>query len=332
MKQNILDKLANGVVLGDGGYLLELERRGHVRPGPFTPEVCIQNPDAVKQLHYEFLNAGAEVLQALTFYATAEKMDTVGLKGKTDDINRAAVRIAKEAAGDMALVAGTLSLTWLYEQGSATAEKKVRTAFDQQVQLQSEEGVDFFIGETFSWLGEALIALDCAKQSKLPAMITVCFEKEALSNDGKTPEECAKILQDNGADIVGVNCLWNPEQMLPVMKRIRKAVTGYIACQPVAYQTPPGKNDFTSLPEFPYALESICLSRGAMGEYARQAREIGVNYIGSCCGSAACHVREMAKALGKNIPGPRTQWKFNPNKPMSGFEYYYKERGVEQQS
>src|SRR6266576_5575385 len=113
VSKGILERLAEGPVLGDGGYLLELERRGYVRAGPFTPEVSITNPDALAQLHREFMRAGAEVLQALTFYASEDKLATVGLAGKVDDINRAAVAVAREVAaeGD-ALVAGNLSLTW----------------------------------------------------------------------------------------------------------------------------------------------------------------------------------------------------------------------------
>ena len=120
-KQGILERLKHGPVLGDGGYLLELEKRGWVRPGPFTPEVAIVYPDALRELHIEFREAGAEVLQALTFYASRDKLATVGLEDRVDDINRSAVRVAKEVAGDQCLVAGNLSLTWMYEPNSPTA-------------------------------------------------------------------------------------------------------------------------------------------------------------------------------------------------------------------
>ncbi|HEX9566769.1 MAG TPA: homocysteine S-methyltransferase family protein, partial [Thermoplasmata archaeon] len=99
-KMGILEQLEKGVVLGDGGYLLELEKRGYVQPGPFTPEVVLEHPSAVKELHQEFLDAGAEVLQSLAFYASKEKLATVGYANKVRDINRAAVRLAREVAGD----------------------------------------------------------------------------------------------------------------------------------------------------------------------------------------------------------------------------------------
>src|SRR5262245_5830563 len=164
-KRGILERLKDGPVLGDGGYLLELEKRGWVRAGPFTPEVALLNPDALRQLHIEFREAGAEVLQALTFYASRDKLATVGLENHLEDLNRAAVRIAREVAGAKCLVAGNLSLTWMYEPASSSAADSVRRTFDEQLAIQVEEGVDFIIGETFSWLGEALLAVECARKT-----------------------------------------------------------------------------------------------------------------------------------------------------------------------
>ncbi|HXY07080.1 MAG TPA: homocysteine S-methyltransferase family protein [Terriglobales bacterium] len=321
-KKNILEKLKEGTVLGDGGYLLELEKRGWVRAGPFTPEVALTNPEALRQLHIEFREAGAEVLQALTFYASRDKLATVGLENRLEDLNRAAVRIAKEVAGERCLVAGNLSLTWMYEAGSSAAKDRVRTTFDEQLAVQVGEGVDFIIGETFSWLGEALIAADSAKKTGLPAMITICFENQNRTAEGNSAGEAAKALVDAGADIVGINCLRPPEHMLALLDEMRRAVPdAFIAAQPVAYRTPADKPDFTSLPEFPFELDHLQLSRKDMAAYARRAREIGVNYIGACCGAVATHIREMASALGK-LPADKRPWKLDYGKPMSAYEYY----------
>jgi betaine-homocysteine S-methyltransferase len=320
-KKGILDRLKDGPVLGDGGYLLELEKRGWVRAGPFTPEVALLHPDALRELHIEFREAGADVLQALTFYASRDKLATVGLDNKLEDLNRAAVRIAREVAGDKCLVAGNLSLTWMYEPNSPAAADKVRRTFDEQLAVQVEEGVDFIIGETFSWLGEALIAVERARKTGLPVMVTICFENQDETADGKSAAESAKALLDAGADIAGMNCLRPPEHTLGAMEEMRRAVSGYLACQPVAYRTPKDKPDFTSLPEFPLALDPLQLTRQEMGEYALRAREIGINYIGSCCGSVAIHVREMARALGKLQEDGRL-WKKGGEKPMSAYEYY----------
>src|ERR1700747_2771229 len=114
-KKGILERLKEGPVLGDGGYLLELEKRGWVRAGPFTPEVALTYPDALRELHVEFREAGAEVLQALTFYASRDKLATVGLENRLEELNRAPVKIAHEVAGEKCLGAGKLRRTWTYE-------------------------------------------------------------------------------------------------------------------------------------------------------------------------------------------------------------------------
>jgi betaine-homocysteine S-methyltransferase len=320
-KKGILEKLAEGPVLGDGGYLLELEKRGRVRAGPFTPEVAVNHPESLLELHREFRDAGSEVLQALTFYASRDKLATVGMGDRVEELNRAAVRIAKQAAGDRCLVAGNLSLTWMYEPTSDAAANRVRKTFDEQLDVQVSEGVDFIIGETFSWLGEALLAVERAKRTNLPAMVTMSFENEDLTPDGKTAAECARALADAGADIVGLNCLRSPEHTLPLAAQMRRAVKGYIACQPVAYRTTHDHRDFTSLPAFPDQLEPYQLTRREMAEYATRAREMGVNYIGACCGAVASHIREMARALDK-IPADDRMWKKGGTKPMSAYEYY----------
>lgn len=322
MKKSIMDRLSEGIVLGDGGYLLELEKRGYVQAGPFTPEVSLTHPEALAQLHREFMRAGAEVLQTLTFYASEEKLSTVGLAGKVDDINRAAVRIANEvAAGSDVLIAGNLSLTWAYDPKDPKSADRVRALFDRQLEVQLEGGIDFVIAETFSSLGEALLATECIKKAGQTAMVTMSYEVSPKCYEGYGPGECAKRLIDAGADIVGVNCLRNPKHTLPLVQEMRKAVSGYVACQPTAYRTPDEKPDFTSLPEFPYGLDPLQLSRGEMAEYARQAKDMGVNFIGSCCGAIASHVREMARVLGK-LPEKEREWKSTTGKPMSAYEYY----------
>jgi betaine-homocysteine S-methyltransferase len=320
-KKGLLEHLKEGPVLGDGGYLLELEKRGRVRAGPFTPEVALENPDALLELHREFRDAGAEVLQALTFYASRDKLATVGMDQRVEELNRAAVRLARQAAGDRCLVAGNLSLTWMYEPGSEKSKDRVRQTFDEQLDWQTSEGVDFIIGETFSYLGEALLCVERAKKTGLPVMVTVCFENEDVTPDGKTAAQVARALADAGADVVGMNCLRSPEHTLPLMAEMRKAVSGFIGCQPVAYRTTHDHRDFTSLPAFPDQLDPYQLSRREMADYAVKARELGINYIGACCGAVASHIREMARALGK-IPADTRTWKRGGEKAMSAYEYY----------
>ena len=113
-KKGILDRLQSGVVLGDGGYIIELEQRGYVVTGAFTPEISVTHPDAVRELHREMKNAGSEVLQVMAFYGSREKLNTVGYGDKVLEINRAATDIAIDVAGDELLVAGDLSTTWMW--------------------------------------------------------------------------------------------------------------------------------------------------------------------------------------------------------------------------
>lgn len=320
-REGILERLEEGVVLGDGGYLIELEKRGYVQAGPFTPEVVIEHPQAVRELHQEFLDAGSEVLQALTFYASKEKLGTTGYADRVRELNRAAVRIAREVAGERALVAGNLSLTWLYDPKDPKSADRVRREFDQQLEVQTRGGIDFVICETFSWLGEALLATERAKATGLPVMTTMCFEQNPISAEGKTPADCARALAAAGADIVGVNCLRDPKHTLPIVAEMRKAVDVYVAAQPTAIRTPDDKPDFTSLPQFPFELETLMLSRREMAAYAREAAAMGVNYIGACCGTIPVHIREMARALGKRPPQDRA-WRVDYSKPMSAYEYY----------
>jgi betaine-homocysteine S-methyltransferase len=322
----ILERLAEGPVLGDGGYLLELEKRGYVQAGPFTPEVVVEHPEALAQLHREFLRAGAEVLQTMTFYASDDKLATVRMEGTVDDINRNAVRIAREVAseGD-ALVAGNLSLTWAYDPADDASPDHVRRLFDRQLRDQLDAGPpDFWIGETFSFIGEALLFVERAKATKLPVMVTMSFEAlPAKSYEGDAPGEAARKLANAGADIVGVNCLNGPAQQLPIAKEMVKALGGEVpvAAQPVAYATTDREPDFTSGEAFPFALTPMTLARGEMAAFAESARRAGVRYIGSCCGSVAEHVRAMAKVLGK-LPEREREWKSPSGKAMSAYEYH----------
>src|SRR6266566_1352270 len=242
--ENILDRIAKqGIVLGDGGYLLELERRGYVDSGSgrekvgtgkgsgqFTPEVAIEHPDALRQLHKEFLNAGSEVLQALTFFGTREKLNRAGYGEQTAAINDAAVKIAREVAGDKALVAGSVSRTQLFEREGRSAANHVRDLISEQVRLLADAGVDFLILETFFHLEEMLIAIECSRACNLPIVATMTF-RPTLSqcSDGHSPGDCARAMVDAGADAVGVNCEQEPDRMLTITREMRRAVSVPVA-------------------------------------------------------------------------------------------------------
>lgn len=324
MMKSILQKLKEGIVLGDGGYLLALESRGYVQAGPFTPEVTIEHPNALRALHEEFVHAGAEVLQVLAFYASENKLAQIGYANRLGEINRAAVRLAREAAGNSVLVAGDLCLTWKYQEGNPASYDECRRLFDAQIALQMEEGVDFWVCETFTHVGEAKIALECAQKTKLPVMVTMAFEGPK-TRDGKPTAEAAKMLEGAGADIVGANCWQDPPRMLPTIAAIRKAVKCYVAAQPVAFRCTDEVPFFVGQPGFPDKLDPYQLTRYEMGDFAKRARDLGVNYIGGCCGCEGAHIRQMARALGKK-PTELREWKIDYEHPQSATEAYKKLR------
>jgi betaine-homocysteine S-methyltransferase len=154
-------------------------------------------------------------------------------------------------------------------------------------------------------------------------MITMGLDNDPNSFEGFSPGEQAKRLADAGVDIVGTNCFRSPEHMLPLMEEMRAAVpdTVYMAAQPVAFHGTHERPNFVSLPEFPYELERIALPRATMGDFAVRARDLGYDYIGSCCGSVAAHVREMARALGKASTDER-EWRTTTGRAQSGYELH----------
>lgn len=308
----ITELLQQGVVLGDGGYLIELERRGYVDSGSgrekvgtgrgsgqFTPEVAIENPDALRELHREFLGAGSNVLQALTFFGTREKLNRAGYGSDTERINATAVKLAKEVAGDKALVAGSVSRTQLTEREGMESLGKSRDHIAEQIRLLKDAGVDFLILETFFHLAEMKIALECAAAAGLPAVATMSFRPLITKcSDGHTPAECAKVMADLGAIAVGANCEQNPKRMLSLLREMRAATNVPLAAQPSAFQTTEECHSFTRLPAFPDDLETIQVSRSEFIHFGQAAKSEGIGYLGGCCGCNAAYIRALARGAG----------------------------------
>ena len=312
-QQSLEERLAEGIVVGAEGYVFELERRGYVKAGPFVPEVILDDPEALRQLHREFLRAGADVMVALTYYAHREKLADVGRADDLEAMNRQAVRIANEIAAEGgALVAGNICNTWSFDADDPVASGAVvRAQYEEQLGWAAEEGVDFVIAETNDFVGEALIGLEVCQALGLPAMVTFASVQPATTYDGYDYVEACRILADAGAAIVGLNCSRGPETMLPLLERIRAAVDVPVAAQPVPYRTTPVTPAFEAFeaPDgqhlFPIQLEPYQCTRFEMADFARRARDIGVDYIGICCGGGPHHVRAMAEALGRKTPASR---------------------------
>jgi betaine-homocysteine S-methyltransferase len=305
----LTERLAGGTVLGAEGYVFELERRGYIKAGPYVPEAVLDFPDAVRELHREFLRAGAEVMVALTYYAHREKLRHVGREDDLEAMNRAAVRLAREVAAEGgALVAGNVCNTWAYDPDDPATHEAVRAQYAEQLGWAVDEGVDFVISETNDYLGEALIALEVIQGLGLPAMVTLASTQPGQTRDGYDYVEACRILAEHGATIVGLNCDRGPVTMLPLLARIRDAVSCAVAAQPVPYRTSAEMPTMMSLRAdgvervFPLALEPFSCNRFEMAQFAADARALGVNYIGICCGGAPHHVRAMAEALGREVP------------------------------
>jgi betaine-homocysteine S-methyltransferase len=299
-------------VLGAEGYLFELERRGYLKSGPYVPEVVLDFPDAVRELHREFLRAGAEVMVAFTYYGHREKLRMIGREADLEPLNRQALRLAKEAAaeGD-ALVAGNICNTWVFDpEAPESSGEIVREMYREQVAWAVEEGADFIISETQDYVGEALIGVEVTRELGLPSVVTFA-STEPRTIDGYEFDEACKRLEAAGADVVGLNCSRGPETMLPLIERIRAAVDCHVAAQPVPYRTDSDRPTFQLLRDdeggraFPIALDPFVHTRFEMADFAAAARDAGVRYIGICCGGAPHHVRAMAERLGRTVPASR---------------------------
>ncbi|MGH3149589.1 MAG: homocysteine S-methyltransferase family protein, partial [Streptosporangiaceae bacterium] len=301
MSVSLAERLRAGTMLGAEGYVFELERRGYIKAGPFVPEVVLDFPDAVRELHREFLRAGADVMVALTYYAHREKLRDVGREGDLEAMNRSAVRLAREVAREAsahggALVAGNVCNTWAYDPDNPATKQTVRAMYAEQLGWAAEEGVDFVISETNDYLGEALIALEVISELGLPAMVTLAPTQPDQTRDGYTYAQACHILAAEGAQVVGLNCDRGPQTMMPLMARIREKVDCAVAAQPVPYRTDAAAPTMQALRSettqraFPLALEPFGCTRFEMAQFALQARDLGIDYVGICCGAGPHHV------------------------------------------
>ena len=313
----LLDRLEQGPVICAEGYLFEFERRGYLQAGAFVPEVVLEHPELVAQLHREFVHAGSDVVEAFTYYAHREKLRLIGKEDALEEINRQALRIAAEVASESdALLAGDVCNTNVFDPQDGDSAANVRAMFEEQVGWAVDAGVDFVIGETFSWGEEALIALDVIAQTGLPAVITLAIHRAPDTREGWTPEDACKRLEDAGAAVVGLNCIRGPQTMLPLIERVRAGCDGHIAALPVPYRTTDAEPSFQSLSDpdcdcipgdkpFPTALDPFTCNRYELGEFAKAAADLGVTYLGVCCGAAPHHIRSVAEALGRTPPASR---------------------------
>ena len=243
-------------------------------------------------------------------------MRQIGREHDLERINRTALRIAREVSEEKNLLfAGGTCNTNIYVKGEN--EDKVKAIFDEQVQWSKEEGVDYMIAETMSHLGEAKLALDSIKSHGLPAVITMTVQDRASDGTLKTLDnvpigEACKNLLDNGATVVGANCTRGPDMMLELVEEIIKLCPPEKVCAlPIAYRTTKKEPSFFVLtdntcpannPVYPRGLEPFCVSPVEIEEFTKRCLELGLKYLGICCGNSGELTRTMALAMGKTPP------------------------------
>lgn len=324
-KRNLLERLAEGVVVGDGSFMITLERRGYTSAGQWTPEAVILYPDAVRQLHREFLRAGSDVMQTFTFYSTDDKLQYTGIAEEgynklreftSTEVNSAACDLAREVADEGgALVAGCLSPVPGYSEGKG--KQFVQEECRKQCQVFDKKGVDFLLGEFFGYVEEAEWAIETMKESNKPVACTMRIGPMG-DYKGVSPQDCAVRMARAGADVIGINCRFDPSLCLETIAMMKAGLESagfadnspYLMVQPVAYHTQDvaqNPHGLAAVPENPFALETRLISRMDIRKFARKAYDLGVRYIGGCCGFEPYHVRaiaeELAKERGKRPPG-----------------------------
>src|ERR1700753_3260863 len=189
---DLLELLAHRPVVCGAGYLFECERRGYLQAGAFVPEIVLDNPEVVEHLHREFVHAGSDVVEAFTYYGHRQKLRVIGKEDILEPLNRQALSIAARVARETGtLLAGNLCNTNVYEPGSP-AVPEVRAAFEEQVAWAAEAGADMISAETFSWLGEALLALEVIRGAGLPAVVTFAVHRDGTLRDVDRPEEACR--------------------------------------------------------------------------------------------------------------------------------------------
>ena len=309
-RPGLLERLASGAVICAEGYLFECERRGYLQAGAYVPEVVLEHPEVVTQLHRDFVHAGSDVVEAFTYYAHREKLRVIGREDVLEPLNRQALEIAKAVADESGtLLAGNISNTNIY---TPDTHDEVRQMFVEQVGWAVEAGVDYIVGETFGAGLEAVLACEVIKETGLPAVVTFVPDFDRGPTEGWTAAETCVRLEDAGADVVGLNCCLGPYTMYPYLEPIVMSVSVPVAALPVPYRThyrEPAMQTLTDdrlgVRPFPVALDPFTCNRFEIAEFTRLAYDAGVRYIGLCCGAAPHHIRAVAETLGRTPPASR---------------------------
>jgi homocysteine S-methyltransferase len=289
MPADLLARLKTSPVLCDGAMGTLLYSKG-IFINRCYDELNLSQPDLIRGVHHEYLQAGAEIVETNTFGGNSFRLERHGLGGKVHDINFAGAKLAKEAAKSFdAWVAGSVGpLGIRIEPLGKTSFQEAKEAFREQIAALLEGGVDLIILETFGYLEELHQAMLAAREldPKIPVIAQVTVDEEANCLDGSTPETFAPRLEQWGADVIGCNCSVGPVAMLDAMERVRAATSLPVSAQPNAGipRSVEGRNIYLCSPEY-------------MASYARKFVAAGVKLVGGCCGTTPEHIRVMKSGL-----------------------------------
>jgi methionine synthase / methylenetetrahydrofolate reductase(NADPH) len=302
MPQDFLTRLKQGPVLCDGATGTLFYAKG-VFINKCYDELNLIQPDLVRSIHQEYLNAGAEVIETNTFGGNSFRLGRYGLVDKVHEINFRGAQLAREAADAFqlkkaadVLVAGSVGpLGIRIEPLGKTAREEARQSFREQILALIEGGVDLLMLETFGYLEEMHQAILAAREAApgTPIVAQVTIDEEGNCLDGASPETFTTKLDQWGADVIGCNCSVGPVAMLEAIERIRRHTDRPLAAQPNAGipRSVEGRNIYLCSPEY-------------MASYARKFVNAGVNLVGGCCGTTPDHIRTMKSALrSANIKG-----------------------------
>ena len=329
-KKGLKERLDQGPVICAEGFLFEIERRGYMSSGEFVPMVSLEHPEALENLHRDFQHAGSDIVEAFTYNGHREKMRVIGKEELLEPLNRSALKIAKKVALDTPkgiepnLMAGNISNSNIWNDKDTSSNTEVEKMFSEMVGWAVDEGADILIGETFYYAEEAYTALKVMKQSGLPCVITIAPMGENIMRDGVSILDTCKELEQRGGDVVGMNCFRGPNTMMPYLKEIRKSIKCHMAALPIPFRTNDSQPTFFNLDDnndckcpsphgrtFPTALDPMYCNRYEIREFAEEAHSLNIRYLGVCCGAAPMHIREVAEAIGREVPASKYREKMS---------------------
>ena len=314
MKKDLISRLNEGPIICAEGYLFAMERRGYLSAGAFVPEVVLEHPEVVTQLHREFIRAGSDVVQAFTYYGHREKLRIIGKEHLLESLQKNALQIAKDAANEYKdldlMVCGDVANTNIYDPNDKQSIIECQKMYEEQVAWAKEAGVDFIVAETINWTEEMKIALKAIKDEGMIAVANFAIPRGDKTREGHTPEDACKMMEDLGADVVGLNCYRGPDMTMKLLNKVRDKVSCHVAGLPVPYRTTEEEPGFLNISDdgcncipgdnaFPVALDNLLCNRFEMAKFATDCMEKNINFIGICCGAEAHHVRQMSVAVGK---------------------------------